>query len=79
MSDPLHLAVALDGTGWHPAAWREPAARPAELFTPGYWIDLIQEARRDGAAILAILHDATAREALSTRIFELAPRLAEVA
>ncbi len=42
-------------------------------------IDLIQEARRDGAAILAILHDATAREALSTRIFELAPRLAEVA
>jgi len=42
-------------------------------------IDLIQEARRDGAAILAILHDQAAREALSTRIFELAPRLAEVA
>ena len=29
----LHLAVALDGAGWHPAAWREPGARPAELFT----------------------------------------------
>lgn len=42
-------------------------------------IDLIQEARRDGAAILAILHDQVARDALATRIFELAPRLAEVA
>jgi alpha-D-ribose 1-methylphosphonate 5-triphosphate synthase subunit PhnL len=42
-------------------------------------VELIQEARRDGAAILAILHDAAAREALSTRIFDLAPRLAEVA
>jgi hypothetical protein len=27
--DPLpHLAVALDGAGWNPAAWREPDARP---------------------------------------------------
>ena len=34
---PLHLAVALDGAGWHPAAWREPDARPRELFTAGYW------------------------------------------
>ena len=25
----FHLAVALDGAGWHPAAWREPDARPA--------------------------------------------------
>jgi alpha-D-ribose 1-methylphosphonate 5-triphosphate synthase subunit PhnL len=41
--------------------------------------DLAEEARRDGAAILAILHDQAAREALATRIFELAPRLAEVA
>ena len=32
---PLHLAVALDGAGWHPAAWREPLARPAELLTAG--------------------------------------------
>ncbi|MDQ7908276.1 LLM class flavin-dependent oxidoreductase [Phytohabitans sp. ZYX-F-186] len=39
-----HLAVALDGAGWHPAAWREPDARPAELFTAGYWADLVREA-----------------------------------
>ena len=32
-SPDLHLAVALDGAGWHPAAWREPEARPGELFT----------------------------------------------
>ncbi len=43
---PLHLAVALDGTGWHPAAWREPRARPRELFTPRYWVDLVSEAQR---------------------------------
>ncbi|MFM9449224.1 LLM class flavin-dependent oxidoreductase [Streptomyces acidiscabies] len=41
---PLHLAVALDGTGWHPASWRERAARPRDLFTAGYWADLVAEA-----------------------------------
>ncbi|MDX3586700.1 LLM class flavin-dependent oxidoreductase [Streptomyces europaeiscabiei] len=42
----LHLAVALDGTGWHPASWREPVARPREVFTAGYWADLVAEAER---------------------------------
>jgi alkanesulfonate monooxygenase SsuD/methylene tetrahydromethanopterin reductase-like flavin-dependent oxidoreductase (luciferase family) len=41
---PIHLSVALDGTGWHPASWREERARPTELFTPGYWTDLVAEA-----------------------------------
>jgi alkanesulfonate monooxygenase SsuD/methylene tetrahydromethanopterin reductase-like flavin-dependent oxidoreductase (luciferase family) len=41
---PLHLAVALEGAGWHPAAWREPSARPRELLTAGYWVDLVREA-----------------------------------
>jgi alkanesulfonate monooxygenase SsuD/methylene tetrahydromethanopterin reductase-like flavin-dependent oxidoreductase (luciferase family) len=40
----LHLAVALDGAGWHPAAWRESAARPKELLTAAYWADLVAEA-----------------------------------
>jgi alkanesulfonate monooxygenase SsuD/methylene tetrahydromethanopterin reductase-like flavin-dependent oxidoreductase (luciferase family) len=40
----LHLAVALDGAGWHPAAWREKEARPTELLTPRYWTGLITEA-----------------------------------
>ncbi|MDX2546500.1 LLM class flavin-dependent oxidoreductase [Streptomyces sp. WI04-05B] len=43
-SRPLHLAVALDGAGWHPAAWREPGARPDALFTAGYWRDVVAEA-----------------------------------
>ncbi|KOV71343.1 FMNH2-utilizing monooxygenase [Streptomyces sp. AS58] len=42
----MHLAAALDGTGWHPASWREPVARPRDLFTAAYWADLVAEAER---------------------------------
>ncbi|WP_343246027.1 LLM class flavin-dependent oxidoreductase [Streptomyces sp. SID5785] len=45
-SAPLHLAVALDGTGWHPASWREPDARPRTLFTARYWAELVTEAEQ---------------------------------
>jgi alkanesulfonate monooxygenase SsuD/methylene tetrahydromethanopterin reductase-like flavin-dependent oxidoreductase (luciferase family) len=38
--------IALEGAGWHPAAWREVRARPAELLTARCWVDLIQEAER---------------------------------
>ncbi|MEP9394018.1 LLM class flavin-dependent oxidoreductase [Gordonia sp. VNQ95] len=44
MADHIHLAVALADAGWHPGAWREPAARPTELLTGGYWADLVGEA-----------------------------------
>ena len=43
---PVHLAVALDGAGWHGAAWRAPGARPRDLFKAGYWVDLAREAER---------------------------------
>jgi alkanesulfonate monooxygenase SsuD/methylene tetrahydromethanopterin reductase-like flavin-dependent oxidoreductase (luciferase family) len=42
----LHLAVALDGAGHHPAAWRDPGARPGRLFDGAYWAGLAQEAER---------------------------------
>ena len=45
-STPFHLGVALEGAGWHPAAWREPSARPDALFTADYWIDLVRTAER---------------------------------
>ncbi|HVT70335.1 MAG TPA: LLM class flavin-dependent oxidoreductase [Trebonia sp.] len=51
---PLHLAIALDGAGWHPAAWREPDARPGDLFTPRYWVSLVQEAERGLADFVTI-------------------------
>jgi alkanesulfonate monooxygenase SsuD/methylene tetrahydromethanopterin reductase-like flavin-dependent oxidoreductase (luciferase family) len=44
MTSRLRIGVALDGAGWHPAAWREPSSRPAELFTPQYWVDLVRTA-----------------------------------
>ena len=40
----LHLAVALDGAGWHPSALCAPDARPGDLFTAGYWAELAREA-----------------------------------
>jgi alkanesulfonate monooxygenase SsuD/methylene tetrahydromethanopterin reductase-like flavin-dependent oxidoreductase (luciferase family) len=53
-SSSLHLAVALDGAGWHPAAWREPDARPADLFDAGYWADLVAEAERGSLDFVTI-------------------------
>jgi alkanesulfonate monooxygenase SsuD/methylene tetrahydromethanopterin reductase-like flavin-dependent oxidoreductase (luciferase family) len=61
---PLHLALALDGAGWHPAAWREPGARPAELLTPGYWVDVVREAEA-GLLDLVTLEDALSLQSTS--------------
>jgi alkanesulfonate monooxygenase SsuD/methylene tetrahydromethanopterin reductase-like flavin-dependent oxidoreductase (luciferase family) len=36
----IHLAVGLDGAGWHPAA----AGEPDEAFRPRYWLDQVQRA-----------------------------------
>ena len=38
--------MALDGAGWHPAAWRADDARPRDLFRAPYWVDLVQLAER---------------------------------
>ena len=57
MTERVHLAVALDGAGWHPAAWREPAARPRDLTSPRYWRDLVGAADEAGVAF-ATLEDA---------------------
>ncbi|MFI6025771.1 LLM class flavin-dependent oxidoreductase [Amycolatopsis magusensis] len=51
---PPLLAVALDGAGRHPAAWREPGARPAELFTARYWLELIREAEAGGFDLVTL-------------------------
>ena len=53
---PLHLAVALNGAGWHPAAWRAVDARPTELLSAAYWRDLVVEAER-GLLDLVTLED----------------------
>ncbi|MGW4234048.1 LLM class flavin-dependent oxidoreductase [Streptomyces sp. NPDC004980] len=43
---PLHLAVALDTVGWHPAAGRGPDAPGGEVFGLAHWIALVEEAER---------------------------------
>jgi alkanesulfonate monooxygenase SsuD/methylene tetrahydromethanopterin reductase-like flavin-dependent oxidoreductase (luciferase family) len=45
-SNHTHLALALDGAGWHPAAWREPDAEPDRLFDARRWVEIVQEAER---------------------------------
>ncbi|MCT9934244.1 LLM class flavin-dependent oxidoreductase [Planotetraspora sp. A-T 1434] len=42
----LHIAVALDGAGWHPAAWRDLPDARTELFKARYWAGLVAEAER---------------------------------
>ncbi|MGC4934766.1 LLM class flavin-dependent oxidoreductase [Gordonia sp. DT30] len=42
----VHLGVALDGVGWHPAAWREDAENAKRLVDPEYWVELAQTAER---------------------------------
>jgi alkanesulfonate monooxygenase SsuD/methylene tetrahydromethanopterin reductase-like flavin-dependent oxidoreductase (luciferase family) len=49
MTGHLHLAVALDGYGWHPQAWRatlrsDPGT--ASVLSGGYWADLAVTAER---------------------------------
>ena len=68
----MHLAVALDGAGWHPAAWREPRARPSELFTARYWTDVIAEAER-GLLNFVTIEDGFSLQ--SSRIDQVAGRL----
>jgi alkanesulfonate monooxygenase SsuD/methylene tetrahydromethanopterin reductase-like flavin-dependent oxidoreductase (luciferase family) len=50
----IHLGVALEGAGWHPAAWRQPGARPADLLGAGYWVDLAQRAEEARLDFLTI-------------------------
>ncbi|CAH0150812.1 Nitrilotriacetate monooxygenase component A [Microbacterium oxydans] len=54
MTDRLHLSVALAGAGWHPAAWREPTARPGELTSARYWRDLVRAADDAGITFVTI-------------------------
>lgn len=49
MSDELHLAVALDGYGWDPQAWRATLASDpdtAPVLSGRYWADLAATAER---------------------------------
>ncbi|MGW0039305.1 LLM class flavin-dependent oxidoreductase [Gordonia sp. NPDC003376] len=44
MADHVHLAVALEGAGSHPGAWRAPDAQPQALTRADYWRRLLVEA-----------------------------------
>src|SRR4051794_29649496 len=48
------VGVALDRAGWHPAAWREDSARPADLLTADYWVDMARMAEAAGLDFLTL-------------------------
>lgn len=54
-NEPLFtVGVALDGAGWHPAAWREADARPSDLASASYWQELITAADSAGVDYVTI-------------------------
>ncbi|GGA75106.1 FMNH2-utilizing oxygenase [Pseudoclavibacter endophyticus] len=69
MPRKLTLGLALEGAGWHPSAWREPSARPDELFTPGYWVERVRDAEAAGADYVTI-EDSLALQGASAHVSE---------
>jgi alkanesulfonate monooxygenase SsuD/methylene tetrahydromethanopterin reductase-like flavin-dependent oxidoreductase (luciferase family) len=59
MTNNLHIAVGLKDAGWHPAAWREPGARPRDLLTAAWWVEQVREAQA-GLLDLVTLDDSLA-------------------
>ena len=68
-ADSLHLAVALDGSGFHPASWRDPSARPNELFTAAYWVHLARTAER-GMLDLITIEDSFGLQSSNRRVLD---------
>lgn len=54
MTRHLHTAVALDGVGWHPAAWRKDADNARRLHDADYWLELALLAERGHLDLLTI-------------------------
>ncbi len=54
MTRHLHTAVALDGVGWHPAAWREDAGNARRLNEADYWLELALQAERGHIDLLTL-------------------------
>jgi FMN-dependent oxidoreductase (nitrilotriacetate monooxygenase family) len=68
----MHLGVVLDRAGHHPAAWRERHARPDELFTARWLVDLVRTAERGGLDLVVVEDDLEPR---SEREDEVSGRL----
>jgi alkanesulfonate monooxygenase SsuD/methylene tetrahydromethanopterin reductase-like flavin-dependent oxidoreductase (luciferase family) len=49
--DQVHLAVGLNGAGWHPAAWSEDSP---DVSTAQFWIDAVSEAERGRLDLVTI-------------------------
>lgn len=71
------VGVALDGAGWHPAAWRAAGAQPERLFTAAYWGELAEKAEAAGLDYLTIVDELGLQQAPGTNPLgaaETAPR-----
>lgn len=59
MSHRIHLAVALERAGWHPAAWRASGLSPHAFTNPRHWADQVRVLDRAGVTF-ATIEDALA-------------------
>ncbi|WP_372666383.1 hypothetical protein [Amycolatopsis kentuckyensis] len=58
----FHLGLALDGVGWHPAAWRASSVtEPAELFGSRYWAGWGRTSAAGGIGFLTLEDGLTAQ------------------
>ncbi|MEU5408793.1 LLM class flavin-dependent oxidoreductase [Nocardia asteroides] len=48
-TDGLFLGIETGGTGVHPASWRRADSRAEDLFTAGYWTEVVTRAEQLGA------------------------------
>jgi alkanesulfonate monooxygenase SsuD/methylene tetrahydromethanopterin reductase-like flavin-dependent oxidoreductase (luciferase family) len=70
MTLSLNVALALDGAGWHPYAWKDAGITPSTLFRPSYWTDQVRQAE-SAAVDFVTFEDALA---LQSAVPQLVPR-----
>ncbi|SFW78780.1 LLM class flavin-dependent oxidoreductase [Amycolatopsis australiensis] len=59
---PFRIGLALDGAGWHPAAWRRsPVTEPATLFSGRYWADWGRASAAGGIGFVTLEDGLTAQ------------------
>lgn len=69
------LGLALEGSGWHPAAWREPDAQPHRVDDTHYWAEIVRTAEGAGLDLVTFEESSAPREGAGGRVEPVTARL----